>query len=433
MRTYFVLAVVVFITATGISVNAQGQTYKIKQTTATSGYTSTSTVYVKGQRKRTETSGYMGVGGDIADVEQCDLKRDLKISDKKKLYHIEPFATPPTTTTPKPATKQPPKPKAARGGTVTINSVITDTGERKQMYGLTARRVKTSMTMTSSVDACSKADMKMETDGWYVDLPGFACPIRSFSNQYYEQQAETGCRDETITKSSGGGKTGFPLEQTQTMSNSGGSFVTTISTLDFSRAPLPDSLFDIPAGYAQARSATELNSTPDYSAILNGPDRASDEGSQVSPAMQTPKAPVEKKPGMIRIGVMLPGNRGESVSLPAVQRYLVGQLASGNVEGVAVASEAEARTLNCDYMLTSEFSKLKQSTASKFGGAFGAVTGTDTGPPKYEAQIDFKVIKLADGKNVLQKKASSKTEPNAQRAAENVAAMAAAMVIPVTK
>lgn len=430
MKTYFVLTAAVFVACLAVtSVSAQGQNYKISQTTESGGMSSTSTVYVKGQRKRTENSGYMGIGGDIADVEQCDLKRYLKISDKKKLYHIEPFAAPTAATT-KPVGKAPAA-KATKGGTITMNSVITDTGERKQMFGLTARRVKTSLTMTSSPDACSKTDMKIDTDGWYVDLPGFACPVPALSREYYEQQAQSGCRDETITKSSGSGKKGFALEET-TMTNSGQSFVTKVSTLEFSRAALADSLFDIPAGYAEAKTADELNSPPDYAAMMGGRDR-SDTTSAGRPTAQQVTTPGVKKPGMIRVGVMLPNNRGDSISLPAVQRHMALQLTSGNVEGVAVASEAEARTLNCDYIVTSEFTKLKQSTASKFGGVFGAVTGADTGSPKYEAQVDFKVVKLADGKSVLQKKASGKTESDAQRAAESVIAAAAAMVMPVTK
>lgn len=435
MRTFFVLTAALFVACLMMtSAHAQGQNYKIKQKTGMSGMESTSTVYVKGQRKRTETSGYMGIGGDIADVEQCDLKRTLKINDKKKLYVIEPFATPAAAPV-KPAGKPLNQPKPTKGGTVTINSVISDTGERKQMFGLTARHIKTSMTMTSSPDACSKSDMKMETDGWYVDLPGFSCPMPEVSRQYYEQQAMTGCRDEMVTKSSGAGKKGFALEETTTMNSGGQGFTTSISTLEFSRAALPDSLFDIPAGYAEAKSANDLASTPDYSAMMNQRDNSSDVGPLARQSAKTagPKAPGEKKPGMVRVGVMLPVNRGEAISLPAVQRYFADRLTAGNVEGVAVSSEAEAKTLNCDYIVTSEFSKLKQSTASKIGGIFGAATGTDTGPPKYDAQIDFKVVKVADGKAVLQKKAAAKTETDAQRAAEAVVMAAAAMVMPVTK
>ncbi|MBK6749618.1 MAG: hypothetical protein IPG67_06310 [Acidobacteria bacterium] len=69
-----------------------GQNYKIKQSTSISGQNFSSTVYVKGSRKRTESSGMMGMAG-MTDIEQCDLKRTIKVSDSKKLYFVEPFQT----------------------------------------------------------------------------------------------------------------------------------------------------------------------------------------------------------------------------------------------------------------------------------------------------------------------------------------------------
>src|SRR4051794_5991558 len=71
----------------------QGQNYKIKQTVNMNGQEMTNTTYVRGPRKRTETSGIMGMGGDIANIEQCDLKQNLRVNDKKKLYTVDPFDT----------------------------------------------------------------------------------------------------------------------------------------------------------------------------------------------------------------------------------------------------------------------------------------------------------------------------------------------------
>ena len=177
------------------------QNYKIKQTTSMNGQNMSSTVYVKGSRKRTESSGMMGMGGDVANIEQCDLKRNVKVSDTKKLYFVEPFAT----DVDMPAGPAAPAPagKVEKGGTLTITSAITDTGERKQMYGLTARHIKTVMTMQSSPDACSQQDMRIETDGWYVDLPLFTCPMEIPRNPYMGMGGKRGCTDRTIVKSTG--------------------------------------------------------------------------------------------------------------------------------------------------------------------------------------------------------------------------------------
>ena len=47
---------------------SSAQNYKIKQTTSMNGQTMSSTVFVKGSRKRTETSGMMGMGADVANI-----------------------------------------------------------------------------------------------------------------------------------------------------------------------------------------------------------------------------------------------------------------------------------------------------------------------------------------------------------------------------
>src|SRR5436190_21585595 len=154
-RTLLFLTSAVCVLVCGITAFGQGgQNYKIKQTSTINGQEMTSTTYVRGPRKRTESGGMMGMGGDVANVEQCDLKQNLKINDKKKLYTIEPFSTgetPATRPVAAPAAKTP----TTRGGAVTYTSNITDTGERKQMFGVTARHLKTSTTIESSPDACN--------------------------------------------------------------------------------------------------------------------------------------------------------------------------------------------------------------------------------------------------------------------------------------
>ena len=123
------------------------QQYKLRQSSSMSGMKSETTIYVKGSRKRTEGGAFMGIGANLVTIEQCDLQRTIKINDKKKLYYIEPFVkeieegNEPES---KPATKAKPTPvatkeKTEKGGTIYMYYNITDTGERKKMYGFTAR------------------------------------------------------------------------------------------------------------------------------------------------------------------------------------------------------------------------------------------------------------------------------------------------------
>lgn len=415
------------------------QNYKIKQSTSMtsmSGHKIESTVYVKGSRKRTEQGAMMGMGGDVATIEQCDLKRTVQVNDKKKLYYVQSTTVSDSSPTPAKASVTPGK--VTKGGTVTMISNITDTGERKQMFGLTARHLKTSMTMQSSPDACSQQNMKIETDGWYVDLPMFACPFNPTERQITTpRSAPHGCEDHYVTKSTGGGKLGFALQFTQTMITPGRdeAFSTTLETIEFSKATLDDALFNVPADYKLANDSQALYGTPDYSAMMKGAGNNDDEDKPSS--MMNPAQPMAgaKKPGVKRIGVLVPGNRtSEMVSTTSLQQFLTQKLTGGNVEAIAVSSEADAKAMNCDYLLSSDISKLKQSTASKIGGMFGKVTNTDTsGTQNFDTQVDFKLTSLASGQSVLQSKAAAKVAGSAETAAQNVLSQEASAVLGAAK
>ncbi len=126
---------------------------------------------------------------------------------------------------------------------------------------------------------------------------------------------------------------------------------------------------------------------------------------------------------------MVPTNNGgEAISTTNMQMFLAQKLTVGTVEGVAVTREADARASNCDYVLTSDFAKLKQSTAGKIGGMFGKVTNTSVGG-NYDAQVDFKLLSLKSGQITLQNKAASKSESNVDRAAEGVLGQEASTIL----
>lgn len=427
------------------AMGAHAQNYKIRQTNSIAGRQSESTIYVKSPRKRTEGGGMMGIGADVATIEQCDLKQNVKISDKKRQYVISPFAdTSAQHDTPARPTKSAPSNAGTvtKGGTLTITSSIIDTGERKQMFGLTARHVKTSMKMESSPDACSPANMHIETDGWYVDLPQFSCPVNfSAGSIPYQQPARSGCQDRISLKESGGGRIGFPLQSTTEMdSGSGQTFTQTVDTIEFSKATLDDSLFNIPAGYTVAKQEQDLYGRPDFSAMMRGND-ADDTPKNTKtkmPPMSAPPpvaAPAAKRPGVIRIGVFAPTVKPE-VSVPTadLRAMLIRNLTTGAVEAVPIESEADARAAECDYIVSTDFTKLKKATASKFLGVMGDVTGQDTSSSEFfEGETSFKLVALGTGKPVLQNKAAGKKAASMTLAAEGALAKEAAAVLGAAK
>ena len=426
----------VLISVFGVSA-LTAQNYKLRQVTSMNGQKMESTTYVRGMRKRTEGGGMMGMGNDVATIEQCDLKQNLKVNDKKRQYAVEPFETGETGNL-NPAGPAP-KPKSApatKGGTITYVSNLTDTGERKTMFGMTARHVKTSMSVESSADACSKQDMKMETDGWYIDLPDFICPLAWRPQMPPQMGDRSGCQDRVAFRTTGAGKPGFPLTETRTMSMEGGmSFMQTLETLEFSKAALEAALFDIPEGYAKVSDSQQLYGRPDYAAMMRqaeSMDEDKPKSSTASASSMSPAAPSGKRPGVIRIGVLPPTNKGDNVSITNMQAFLARQLNAGDVEGVPVGSEADARAASCDFLLSSDISKLKQSTAGKIGGMFGKVTNTGVSG-NYEAEVGFQLTSLTGGQKAVQSKASSKTENNVDRAAESILSQEAAAVISAVK
>jgi hypothetical protein len=223
-----------------------------------------------------------------------------------------------------------------------------------------------------------------------------------------------GCQDRIIMKYSGGGKMGFPLQVTQTMNNEGQSFSTTLETVEFSKTALDDALFDLPAGYSLANSSSDLYGKPDYAAMAEAYKNSSSSNNGSVFGQPGPSPPAAKRPGTKRIGVLMPSNQTtEDVASSDLQSFLVQRLSTGNIDAIAVRSEAEARAAGCDFLLSSDVSRLKLSTASKIGGIFGKVTNSDTGGKSYDAQVDYSLKSLSSGQSVVQNKAAGKTSGDA--------------------
>jgi hypothetical protein len=358
-------------------------------------------MYVKGSRMRTEMTGN-ALG--ITTLIQCDLKRTLMINEKTRTYLIVPTdgtkastgaaegdggGTGPVSTTGQPS-------KETRGGIVNVTNTISDTGERKDMFGFTARHIKTSMVKQASPDACDK-DQKSETDGWYIDFQyAFDCPGQSPKYQDSQVHALPGCHDDVRIKTVGTAKLGFPLLVTTTIYQPDGrSTAATQEVLELSRAPLDASLFDVPEGYALAKDMQELygmsqTAAPGEGAQKNNDMASSSVGNLSSTAnagMTTSASP--KKTGAIRIGVVMPtaqvstGNAAEAAEVVrnGFANYLKGPTIEVFPLAARLPSQAneEARKNQCDYVLYSSLTQKKGGGGGMFGRAFGNVAGSAAG------------------------------------------------------
>ena len=158
---------------------------KTKQTMA--GQTFENTTYIKGRRQRAES-----MNGVSVNITQCDLRRAIQLNPAAKTFIVNEFgqieaassAGTPVKTDSQPVTK---------GGRVITTINVKDTGERKQMFGFTARHLIITMDTKSSPDACNKNNTKMETDGWYIDFElGFDCEQESIVARGRTSQATGG-------------------------------------------------------------------------------------------------------------------------------------------------------------------------------------------------------------------------------------------------
>ncbi|HEU4508254.1 MAG TPA: hypothetical protein VFR78_08460 [Pyrinomonadaceae bacterium] len=350
-------------------------------------------LYVKGQRMRSEMAGDFG----ITTIVQCDLKRTLTINDKTKTYMITPADGSNTTATGGadggginlPAARTTPQ----RGGVVNITQTITDTGERREMFGFTARRIKTSLVKTASPDACDK-DQKIETDGWYIDFQyRFECPDQEKKIQAIPVRPQPpGCRDEVRFKTIGSAKLGFPVLVTTTIYEADGrTMTTTQEVLELSRGPLSATLFEVPEGYRLVRNPQELYnisavpaddvSTPSISPTgkpaAGGPSPESVWANKDNP----------KQAGVIRIGLIMPKVQMSSGDAAQAAEALRGNFASylkgPGIEVIPLSARLaslatqEALQSQCDYVLSLSMSVKKGG--SMFGRAVGNIVGSAAG------------------------------------------------------
>jgi hypothetical protein len=386
-----------------------------------------STIYVKGMRKRTEPGSMMGMPASPITIEQCDLQRTIKINDKKKLYFIEPFGkddeeiidedvktVPKTKTPPKPTTTQ-------KGGIIYIYYSITDTGERKKMYGFNARHVWTTNKMVPSSNACYiKDSMLIKTDGWYIDLPQFNCPVnykRSYDNLDETDRTKPDCKDRYITRRRGKGKLGFPLVETTTIimgdgKKSTSQYETNLETIELSTAKIDSMLFEIPVGYSETKNEQDLQDKMDINEIMNQYKKKNKDGND----NDQPSANEPKGAGKIRIGVM-PPTGSDQVNTSDLQQYLAGILIGGNIEAVSVTSEEEAKNSQCDYSLATTFIRVK--SGSKVGGLLKAVKNADpNAASSFNIEANMFLKRMSDGSVKAQPKIDGKFDGKIDDAAK---------------
>lgn len=249
------------------SINAYADV-KIKSRQTVSGQSYENTTYIKGKRQRTEQN--MGGGMQTVSITQCDLRRDLRLMPASKVYMVDPFgddaAQKPQTVSQTQTTT-----RLETGGTITTVYTTKDTGERKQMFGYTAKHLIITMETNASPDACAKNNSKMQMDGWYIDAAwNFECD-RGYANYYAPKSQQAGCQDKYLMKQVGTAKRGYPVWEKMTMfDESGKEMMSSLNeVVELSQATLEASLFDVPSDYREVKDSTQLYASMSQSSSSN--------------------------------------------------------------------------------------------------------------------------------------------------------------------
>jgi hypothetical protein len=272
---------------------------KIKSRQTMQGQTYENATYIKGKRQRTEM-----MGGQSVTIQQCDLRRDLQLMPAMKAYTVTPYDAASAQAANAPASGTTRTIERTQGGLVTSTITTKDTGERKQMFGYTARHLIITIVTKSSPDSCNPVDTKMETDGWYIDATfQLECDAER-AGRYYNPQQSGGCRDRYESKQVGTAKRGFPLWEKMTMFDKDGreSFSMVNEVVELSQATLDAALFEAPADYREVKdfsAASALAAAGSQGNAGDEPARPANSGQ----SQQTAAAVGAKRPGVVRLGV----------------------------------------------------------------------------------------------------------------------------------
>ena len=341
-----------------------------------------STVSIKGSRMRTDmqykkqkmTGGKETVAQTF--ITQCDRQRNISFNSKKKKYFVEPIAG---------QTSENVK-SARKGGFVTMTGSVTDTGERAKLFGYEAKHLKQSFTITPGKDACQKDVLKVEIDGWYIDVPEFSCPIRRKPREF---QMDGNCFDDVDFQMKGA-VSGIAVKEIKTMTIQGMSLIIEEEALEITKTNLEDAFFEPPTNYQAANTLKEVEDDSEDSSGQSENDTPipAENSASKTPTLALPKGGIEtkaveaKKAGVVRIGIAKPSvttpdsKKDETIKneiSAAISALLAENLESEKIEVIefsTAAPEAEARQKECDYIFYATV------TQKRSGGLFGGMIPT---------------------------------------------------------
>jgi hypothetical protein len=229
-------------------------------------FSSESTVYLQGDRKRTEypKNGTHYLDGSyqpsLVNILRCDLHKFYRLNMDTREYEDGPYGDPRIPPTLRVGAAMPIQGDMPSGlPKIRIETDTKDTGERKEMFGHTARHV---ITTIKSIPVENSQPESSETvmDGWYIDLNTDAsCQNLAAMTKRITELRRSGKASSNATfVETGEPETGFVLQMKMitktTVSYPGEPNRVITSETDtrvtkFEEKPLDPALFEIPDGF----------------------------------------------------------------------------------------------------------------------------------------------------------------------------------------
>jgi hypothetical protein len=324
-----------------------------------------STVELKGNRAR------ITVGENLASIQQCDAKQTVQLNTQTRTYLELPFDAPAATGSTDALEKR------KKGGQITYSTTVTDTGETQAMFGFTARHLKTVVSKDFSTAACDKRPQRVETDGWYIDLPStVSCatvPPREVAIQVDPRSSD--CVDE-VRYERAQTPAGYPLKYTA-VATAGDEppVTTTMEVSKLERTDIAATDVEVPADYVEVHTVAQL--TADH----------------------RPGEPGVKKPGTLRVGLMSIGNKSDAkldtdmLKDATLESFSETDLDIVRLSGTNPAElEADAKAKDVDLLLTGTIAEVKTPR----GGIMGKINGSSG--DAFTAKVDYALVQPGQAK-----------------------------------
>jgi hypothetical protein len=167
-------------------------------------------------------------------------------------------------------------------------------------------------------------------------------------------------------------------------------------TLAVSKTPLDQALFEIPKAYAEVESLYQLTTAGDVSNTAGTVDRIgwnSDGGTGFNTG---------KKDAGKTVAIDFFSGNVSKIDQDMLRGYIAQKLSAAGMNGVAVSGRADITSGNFGSVIGVRIVKVKESGASKIGGLFGKVTGSDDATKLGESEAEIVMdIYGSDGKTVV--------------------------------